>query len=158
MLVGDDHPRPAASGHLGRHLLVTRSAVREFQVAYITEEEAREFATAGSVAIPRHDMPCIGGMSPVAVVPDTAGELAQGSDLQIVPDMVLGPAAPPGSATLRELVIAGVIPRTVIAAQRNSTRDPEHPKPLRVKRANAHLYDIGEIRAYELSKQRGRAS
>jgi hypothetical protein len=158
MLVGDDHPRPAASGHLGRHLVVTRSAVREFQVAYITEEEAREFATAGTVAIPRHDMPCIGGMSPVAVVPDTAGELAQGSDLQIVPDMVLGPAAPPGSATLRELVIAGVIPRTVIAAQRNSTRDPEHPKPLPVKRANAHLYDIGEIRAYELSKQRGRAS
>jgi hypothetical protein len=157
MLVGDDHPRPAPSGHQGRHQLVTRSAVREFQVAFITEEEARAFATAGAVAIPRHDMPCVGGMSPVSVVADIAGELTQGPDLGKVADVLgPGPLWPAGSATLRELCQARVIPRTIIAAQRNSTRDPEHPQPVG-RRGNAHLYDIGEIRAYELSKQRVRS-
>ena len=132
---------------------MTRSAVREFQVGYIDEEEARAFAVAGTVAIPRCDMPCIGGVSPVAVVPDIAGELTRGPDLGNVLDN--GPRTPPpGSATLREMVAAGVIPRTVTAAQRNSTRDPAHPEPLPVKRGNAHLYDIGEMRTYELSKQR----
>jgi hypothetical protein len=156
MLVGDDHPRPPASGHLGRIQIVTRAAVREVQSVYMTEEEARAFATAGTVAVPRHDMPCIGGMSPVSVVRDIRGELTQGPDLGFVADN--GPRTPPpGSATLRELVAAGVIQRTVIAAQRNSTRDPAHPKPLPVKRGNAHLYDIAEIRDYELGKQRVRS-
>jgi hypothetical protein len=161
MLVGDDHPRPPASGHLGRHLLVTRSAVREFQVAYITEEEARAFATAGTVAVPRHDMPCVGGMSPIAAtvpaVADIAGELTQGPDLQEVSLSHGHPSlSPGGAATLGELVHAGVIPRTLTAAQKNSTRDPDHPQPVG-RRGNAHLYDIGEMRAYELLKSRVRA-
>lgn len=157
MLVGDDHPRPAPSGHQGRHQLVTRSEVREFQVAYITEEEARAFATSGNVAIPRHDMPCVGGMSPVAVVPDNVPMLGSGSNPDNVRDIEDNPAAPPGSATLKEMCLAGVIPRTVIAAQRNSTRDPGHPQPLPVKRGNAHLYYIAEVRDYEKSKLRVRA-
>jgi hypothetical protein len=160
MLVGDDHPRPAPSGHLGRHILVT-STVQMFQVAYMTEEEAREFAMAGTVAIPRHDMPCVGGLAPKMPVADVADRPAIGrtpSDLGFVADIGGSPARPPGVATLRELVIAGVIPRTVIAAQRNSTRDPDHPRPLAVKDGNAHLYDIGEIKRYEESKRRVKAS
>jgi hypothetical protein len=159
MLVGDDHPRPAPSGHLGRHILVT-STVQAFQVAYMTEEEAREFSVAGKVAIPRSDMPCIGGLAPKMPVADVADRPAierTPSDLGFVADTGGSPTRPAGSATLRELVMAGVIPRTVTAAQRNSTRDPGHPPPLSLKAGNAHLYDIAEISAYETSKQKVRS-
>jgi hypothetical protein len=157
MLVGDDHPRPASSGRLGRHLLVTSSAVREFQMAYVTEEEARAFATAGTVAIPRHDMPCIGGMSPVPVVSEPAPMLTGGSDLgELSESLRPEPLYPAGSATLEEMIAAGVIRRTLAAARKASTRESEHPKPLGVRRGNAYLYDLAEMRAYEVQRARVR--
>lgn len=158
MLVGDDHPRPAPSGHLGRHVLVT-STVQMFQVAYMTEEEAREFAVAGKVAIPRHDMPCVGGLTPkmpVADVADTRAIERTPPELGFVADTGGSATGPAGAATLRDLVIAGVIQRTVTAAQRNSTRDSDHPGPVG-RRGNAHLYDIAEIAAYEAGKQKVRS-
>lgn len=105
-----------------------------------------------------------GQVTPVTVtagpVSDIRGELSvQRSDLHQYPGVLasLGHSygSGPGRATLAELVDSGVILRTLPAAQRNSTRDPDHPQPVG-RRGNAHLYDIGQIRAYELSKQRVR--
>jgi predicted GIY-YIG superfamily endonuclease len=58
-------------------------------------------------------------------------------------------------ATLTELIASGDIRRTLMAAQRRSTRDDDHPQPVG-RRGNAHLYDIGQMRAYELLKTKVR--
>lgn len=99
------HVMPPATGHLGRLQVVTRKAVRETQGAYFTGQQARDFALAGTVGVPRPDMPCVTGIGPVPPRPQLG---TSGADLPVdlrQPPPVLSPG---GSVTLREAVGAGL--------------------------------------------------
>jgi hypothetical protein len=53
--------------------------------------------------------------------------------------------------TLCEAIAAGVIPRSLAAARKNSTRDPGHPRPVG-QHGVSNLYNVDELRAYEAAK------
>jgi hypothetical protein len=140
MLVGDRHVMPPASGHLGRLQIVTRKAVRETQGAYLTGREARDFALSGTVAEPRHDMPCMGLP---AGVPDLPAIGSAGADHGFVPGTPpFVPLGPAGAVTLREAFTAGLFP-TLDAARKAAQR---HLEPVG-ERGNANLYDLEALAA-----------
>jgi hypothetical protein len=143
------HVMPPASGHRGRLQVVTRKAVRETQAAFMTGRQARELALAGTVAVPRPDMPCVGLP---AGVPDLPAIGSAGPDHAFVsgqPPFV--PLGPPGAVTLREAFAAGLFP-TLEAAQKASQR-PGFPAVIG-QRGRAHLYDIGDLAALRSEKVR----
>ena len=162
-------PRPAAPKTKGRFCLVSGVEQTWFQafVGHLDKTESaaiwRDYARAGRKLDgspgAAYQVDPAGQVSPVLEI---GGEVsAQRSDLHEYPLSVMashGQAADPlaGAATLTELVESGVIRRTLAAAQKNANRDPDHPEPVG-RRGNAHLYDTGQMRAYELSKSRVRA-
>lgn len=107
------HAQPPSSGHKGRYQLISRKEVSEFQGAWWTPAEAREFATAGTIAIPPPDMPFISrrDLVPGAVGQDAfalqgASEQAfvVGQDAPVLP----AGAGPAAAVTLAEAVVAGL--------------------------------------------------
>jgi hypothetical protein len=144
------HVMPPASGHLGRLQVVTRKAVRETQGAYMTGRQARDFAVAGTVAVPRPDMPCVA--IPAGVPDMPALDAAAGPDHGFVtanPPLV--PLGPAGAVTLKEAFAAGLFP-TLEAAQRAAHR-PGFPAVVG-QRGRAHLYDVGDLAALRSEKVR----
>jgi hypothetical protein len=142
------HVMPPATGHLGRLQVVTRKAVRETQSAFGTGREARDLAMAGTVAVPRPDMPCVG--LPAGVPGQLAIGSATGPDHGFVSDAPpLVPLGPVGAVTLKEAFAAGLFP-TLEAAQKASQR-PGFPAVIG-QRGRAHLYDIGDLAALRSEK------
>jgi len=119
---------------------VTRKAVQETQGAFLTGLEAREFATAGRVAIPPPDMPCVTTAGPVTSYPAIAGPASP--DLPVVSRTRPFVPGPPGAVTLREAADAGLFP-SLVAARKASTR-PGFPDPVGA-RDLANLYDLGDL-------------
>jgi hypothetical protein len=144
MLVGDRHLLPAASGHLGRLQVVTRKEVRETQGAYLTGRQARDFALAGTIAVPRLDMPCV---TRVSGVPPGKELALVGSD---EPMSVGRPTPGPPTVTLREAVNAGLFP-SVDAVRKRQQRDETFPRPVG-SRNSAHLFDLNDLYAYLAAK------
>jgi hypothetical protein len=93
MLVGDRHALPAATDVTGRQHVVTPKSVTEVQGAYVTGAEARSYATSGTVAQPRDDMPCVGGLAPVGT-PERAA--------QHVPELAIEAGHGPGQGNVGE--------------------------------------------------------
>ena len=50
-MLADGHAKPPATSHVGRYQVLTADQMREMQGAIWDEEEARAFATAGTVAL-----------------------------------------------------------------------------------------------------------
>jgi hypothetical protein len=154
-MLGGGHAQPPASGHKGRYQLVTRKEVREFQGTLMTEAEARDLATSGIVAVPRHDMPFA---APAALVPAGVGQPAPGGtdagDLRLVPSV---PAALPagGTVKLADMVAAGLFV-TIHAARKASTRDPLFPRPVPGlgSKHTGWLYAVTDVREYLAAKGR----
>jgi hypothetical protein len=144
----DGHAQPPASDHKGRYQVVTRKQVREMQGALWDEEDARAFATAGTVAIPRHDMPFVNrrAVVPVSV---TAGALPHGGSDQADVTVTPIPARPLGTVTLREAVEAGVFGhRSLAAVRKERARQPVFPAEVGKENNNDHLYDLSALAAY----------
>jgi hypothetical protein len=150
MLVGDRHALPPATGHLGRLQVVTAKAVRETQGAFVSAKDARAYAISGIVAVPRPDMPFTGRRLTVADV--TAIENL-GPDLPNVAGNGHPATLPPGAVSLSDAVEAGVLHAKLTAVRRASLR-PGFPQPVG-RRGNAHLYDVGDLHAYQASKGKG---
>lgn len=146
MLVGDRHPMPPATGHLGRLQVVTSKAVQETQGAFMTGQEAHDLALSGTVAVPPANMPCVMTMGAVPAA-------AQISDSRADQQFVVGQApvvsGPPASVTLREAVDAGLF-RTIDAARKAAQR-PGFPAVVG-ERDRANLYDIGDLAAFRSGK------
>lgn len=149
-MLAPQHAMPAATGHLGRLQVVTRKAVREIQGAYLTGEQAREFATAGTVAIPRPDMPCVSSVGPVPV--RTAIENS-GAEQGIVLGQVPVVQGPPAAVTLREAVNAGLF-RSVDAARKTAQRYEFQSVGERPDKSK--LYDLGDLHAFIAERARTR--
>ena len=150
MLVGDRHALPAATDVQGRLQVVTAKKVTPIQGAYVTGAQAREYATSGIVAVPRDDMPCVGGLAPVGTperaaqdVPDMTAIEGQGPDLRIVPDSPGHPPLEP-RITITEAIAEGISGPTYDAVRKALARaraeGREVPQPVG-SRGNADEYD-----------------
>src|ERR1019366_1279968 len=119
--------------------VVTPSAVRETQGAYLTGRQARDFATAGTVAIPRPDMPFTAGLGPVTGREQIA---ETGADRRFVTGnpvpVIAGPSA---AVTLAEAVDAQLIRMSLAALRQARHRDESFPAVAGMRGA-APLYDI----------------
>jgi hypothetical protein len=140
-MLADGHAQPPATDHKGRYQLYTRKTVRELQGVLWDEQEARDFALSGTVAVPRDDMPFTGVP---AVVGHEAPALMQGPDL----GFVVGhepPEAPvvPGAVTLREAAEAQMFP-SVAAARKAVQRAALQPVG---ERGVAHLFSVADLYA-----------
>jgi hypothetical protein len=148
MLVGDRHALPPATDNKGRLQVVTPKAVRETQGGFVDEVVAREFALAGTVAIPRADMPFV---TRGEVVPrGTGGVDSRPGQPFVVGHPALVPGRPPGAVTLREATEADLFP--TIAAARKASQRPGFPTPVGTD-GPANLYDLSDLYVY-----RGRAA
>lgn len=166
MLVGDRHALPPATDVRGRLQVVTAKTVTEVQGAYVTGAQAREYATSGIVAVPRDDMPCVGGLAPVGTpermaqdVPDIPAIEAHGPDLHIVPDSPgLSPLAPL-RITIPEAVAEGISGPTYDAVRKALARDLARglavPEPVG-RRGNADEYDRIEWCDWEEARRQPR--
>jgi hypothetical protein len=146
-----EHVMPPAAGHLGRVQVVTASAVRETQAAYLTGRQARDFATAGTVAIPRPDMPFTAGLGPVT-------EREQIAETGLDRGFVTGnpvpvTAGPSAAVTLAEAVDAQLIRMSLAALRQARHRDESFPAVAGMRGA-AHLYDIDDLCAWQAGKAR----
>lgn len=136
-MLGFDHVQPPASGHKGRYQVVTAKSVREVQGALWSAREARDFAVSGVVATPRHDMPYVNGVAPVAEIEAAP---MQAPDQAIV--VRQGPPSIP-TATLREAIDAQMFGSDSLTAvrrrvQRAGLEDYGH-------QGNAKLYSIADL-------------
>jgi hypothetical protein len=146
MLVGDRHALPAATDVQGRLQVVSAKTVTEIQGAYVTGQQARDYATSGEVAVPRDDMPCVGGLAPVGTperaaqhVPDMLAIGTGGPDLHVVRDSPGPPPLPP-RITIGEAVAEGISGPTYDAVRKALSRDEGAPQPVG-RRGNADEYD-----------------
>ncbi len=146
MLVGDRHALPAATDVQGRLQVVTAKHVTEVQGAYVTGAQAREYATSGIVAVPRDDMPCVGGLAPVGTaeraaqdVPDMTAIEGNGPDLRVVRDSPRPSLSPP-RITIGEAVAEGISGPTYDAVRKALSRALSPPQPVG-RRGNADEYD-----------------
>ena len=166
MLVGDRHALPPATDAVGRLQVVTAKAVIEVQGAYVTGAQAREYATSGIVAVPRDDMPCVGGLAPVGTperaaqdVPDMNAINGNGPDLHVVPD-IPRPALPPPRITITEAVAEGISGPTVEAVRKALRPERQRPgvsppQPVGT-RGNADEYDRVEWCDWEEARRQPR--
>src|ERR1039458_8140000 len=146
-----EHVMPPAAGHLGRVQVVTASAVRETQAAYLTGRQACDFATAGTVAIPRADMPFTAGLSPVTG-PERIAET--GPDRGFVTgNPVSVTAGPTVAVTLAEAVDAELLPMSLAAVRQARHRDDSFPAVAGMRGA-AHLYSIDDLCAWQAGKEK----
>jgi len=124
------------------------------QGALWDEEDCRAFATAGTVAIPRADMPFVTHRS-IVPVPVTAGALPHGAPDQ--PNVLVTsptPTRPPGTVTLREAVEAGMFGnRSLVAVRRERGRHPSFPAEVGAEYGH-HLYDVAALSAYVTERSR----
>jgi hypothetical protein len=148
-MLTDGHVKPPASGHKGRYQVVTRKQVREMQGALWDEEDCRAFATAGTVAIPRADMPFVTHRVP-AVVGQTAASAIEAPDQgKVVQHEALPPLRDPGTVTLKEAVEAGMWP-TIHAARQAKQR--HKPTPVGTI-GSADLFRIEDLAACRIRKR-----
>lgn len=166
MLVGDRHALPPATSEVGRLQVVTAKEVTEVQGAYLTGAQARAYATSGVVAVPRSDMPCVGGLAPIGTperaaqdVPDMNAIEGNTPDLRIVPD-IPRPALPPPRITIVEAVAEGISGPSVEAVRKALRPDRQRPgvsPPLPVgTRGNADEYDRVEWCDWEEARRQPR--
>ena len=146
-----EHVMPPAAGHLGRVQVVSAAAVRETQAAFLTGREACDFATAGTVAIPRADMPFTAGLSPVTG-PERIAET--GPDRGFVTgNPVSVTAGPTVAVTLAEAVDAELLPMSLAAVRQARHRDDSFPAVAGMRGA-AHLYSIDDLCAWQAGKEK----
>jgi hypothetical protein len=166
MLVGDRHTLPPATDVQGRLQVVTAKTVTEIQGAYVTGAQAREYATSGVVAVPRDDMPCVGGLAPVGTperaaqdVPDMNAIEGNAPDLRVVPD-IPRPAPLPPRITITEAVAEGISGPSVEAVRKALRPERQRsgvtpPQPVGT-RGNADEYDRVEWCDWEEARRQPR--
>jgi hypothetical protein len=166
MLVGDRHALPPATSEAGRLQVVTAKTVTEVQGAYVTGAQAREYATSGDVAVPRSDMPCVGGLAPVGTperaaqdVPDMNAIEGNGPDLRVVQD-IPRPLALPPRITIADAVAEGISGPTVEAVRKALRLERQRPgvsppQPVGT-RGNADEYDRVEWCDWEEARRQPR--
>lgn len=144
-MLAADHAMPPSSRTPGR-IQVVSDRVRETQAVFMTAAEARALATAGTVGVPRSDMPFIQRVPGTAeLVPSVAPDLGPS----------LGPGTPavpgPGRVTLREWAQAGMTALSLDALRKASQRDgfPER-KGLR---GLAGEWDAAELAEWEATRR-----
>ena len=143
-MLGFDHAQPPPSGHKGRLQVVTAKTVREVQGAFLTGAQARAFATAGTIAVPRADMPLVAVPGPGQLPDDGAEQPSVLGHGPVVPAL-------PGAVTLSEAVRAGVF-RSLEAVRKERQRYREvFPAPVG-QRGSADLFDIGDLYQYAARK------
>ena len=107
--------------------------MRESQNLFMTGAEARALATAGTVAVPRGDMPFTGRpLRAVPGVPEIGGGAMGSGNAANVPDNT--PGLPPETAieiTLGEAIDAGLFGnRKYDAVRKGLQRDDHAPQPV----------------------------
>jgi hypothetical protein len=166
MLVGDRHALPAATDVTGRLQVVTAKTVTEVQGAYVTGAQAREYATSGVVAVPRDDMPCVGGLAPVgtperavADVQDMPAIGGHAPGLHIVRDIPVRPQLPP-RITIKQAIAEGISGPTEEAVRKQLRPDRQRPgvtPPQKAgTRGNADEYDRTEWCDWEEARRQPR--
>jgi hypothetical protein len=148
----DGHVQPPATSHKGRYQLVSRKTVRELQGVLWDEQEAREFATSGIVAVPRADMPLVGSRGVPEVLGHDLPALMAGPDQPFV--LGQAPVVPgiPGAVTLREAFEAGLFP-SVAAARKAVQRASLEPVG---ERSTAHLFSLADLRTCQSGRTQQR--
>ncbi len=153
-ITGWEHPLPGAANHVGRIQIVTAASVTETQGTWMTGLEARRIAVAGTVAVPRGDMPFIGRRAAVPDVPSHDDRRAiEASDLEDVPGHrdAPGPARPP-EITYTEAIGKWGMSANAEAVRRQLRRDSNAPAPVG-KRGSAYTYDPDSLYEYAVSKK-----
>jgi hypothetical protein len=136
MLVPEVQPVPRSTRHIGRAQVVLGGVAHETQVAFLTDSEARGWATAGTVA----EAPDLGGVGVTSrghtgpltsadgapVSRDVTPVLTLVKDEHPAPPM---PSAPPQAArySLAAAAREGVVPMSADALRQAKRRDPEFP-------------------------------
>jgi hypothetical protein len=166
MLVGERHALPSATSQAGRLQVVTAKTVTEVQGAYLTGAQAREYATSGVVAVPRSDMPCVGGLAPLGTperaaqdVPDMTAIGGHGPDLHIVRDSPVHPPLAPPRITIPDAIEEGISGPTYDAVRKALSRDRGKGKPVPAvvgSRGNADEYDRVEWCDWEEARRQPR--
>jgi hypothetical protein len=166
MLVGDRHALPPATDVQGRLQVVAAKTVTEVQGAYVTGAQARQYATSGVVAVPRSDMPCVGGLAPVGTperaaqdVPDIPAINGHGPDLHIVRDSPGLPPLNPPRITIREALEEGISGPSYDAVRKALARDRVDGKPVPAvvgTRGNADEYERVEWCDWEETRRQPR--
>jgi hypothetical protein len=166
MLVGDRHALPPATDVQGRLQIVAAKTVTEVQGAYVTGAQARQYAMSGVVAVPRSDMPCVGGLAPVGTperaaqdVPDIPAINGHGPDLHIVRDSPGHPPLAPPQITIPDAIEAGISGPTYDAVRKALARDRGKGKPVPAvvgRRGNAETYDRIEWCDWEETRRQPR--
>jgi hypothetical protein len=166
MLVGDRHALPPGTDVQGRLQIVAAKTVTEVQGAYVTGAQARAYATSGIVAVPRDDMPCVGGLAPMGTperaaqdVTDIAAIDGNGPDLHIVRNSPELSPPPPTRITIPDAVAEGISGPTYdavrIALRRARKQGLAVPEPVGI-RGNADEYDRTEWCDWEEARRQPR--
>ncbi|GLY82054.1 hypothetical protein [Actinoallomurus iriomotensis] len=147
MLVPEVWPAPKSSRHAGRVQVVLAGTAHEAQAVFMTNEEARTYATTGlpvatpvSASHPSHGQ----RLSPETVpTRPTTGDPATTVPLRLVHSDNSPQQNPP--VGLR-MAIDLYIPDVSLAVVRKArTRDPEFPKPVAQERNGEKLYDPQDL-------------
>lgn len=145
-MLADGHTQPPRSGHKGRYQLVTHE-VREYQGALWEAGEAREFATSGTVAVPRFDMPFTSGGLVVIQHEASPGHGASEQGIVISPRPPVIPGS--GGVKLRDAVAAGLF--VSIGAARQAAHR-QGWKPVGGDKASGFEYALSDLHSYTESR------
>jgi hypothetical protein len=132
----------------------------------VTGAQARDYATSGVVAVPRSDMPCVGGLAPVGTperaaqgVPDMTAIEGHRPDLHVVRDRPGLPPRPP-RITIKQAIAEGISGPTEEAVRKALRPDRQRPgvtPPQKVgTRGNADEYDRVEWCDWEEARRQPR--
>ena len=151
------HAQPPRSGHKGRYQMIQRRGVTDYQgVLYSKDPDesdamARELAMAGTVAVPRWDMPFVnrGGLLVPAGMGQDDHARQEGPEQPVVigqsQDALPSGAGPRTAVTLAEAVAAGLF--VSIAAARKA-RHRQGWEPVAEDPVRGHQYALTDIYAY----------
>jgi hypothetical protein len=163
-----EHPMPLVSDVLGRVQVIASGKVRETQITFLTDQEARAMGTSGVVALLPPDVPKI-LLNPFASlkpgyarpsVPAPGIDVNSAKELEIVsvtdPEVTGNVTAIP-SLSLTEVIDQNIFPGLTLAAIRKARqRDSTFPQPLPETRGLSHVYDLGQLA--EWHQMRGKKS
>ncbi len=153
MLVPEIQPMPRASRHSGRVQVCIAGVATPTQVLFPSERDAREWAASGFGSHQVQDaVPTSQRVSTGSVQGDEGSTVSDTRRLTLVPDL---PPEPPELAgvTLSEAVRDGVLTCSLDSARKESTRDPEFPKPID-RRGKAKVYDPADLMRWQRNRPR----
>jgi len=164
-----EHPMPLVSDVLGRVQVIASGKVRETQITYLTDAEARAMGTSGVVALLPPDVPKI-LLNPFASLrPGLAKRRVTDPETDEIPAIEVGNVSETDpevtdevtaipSLSLTEVIDQNIFPGLTLAAIRKARqRDSTFPQPLPETRGLSHVYDLGQLAEWHQMRKNRKA-